>query len=147
MWNRRIDLSAGNGRALYVCKREWQGYGFAWCLRDGHGREVLRFSRARSFYLADGGVRRIKRHHFGILTAFFGRHSWAVVGDQCEMLLIDFAEPHLHWQMTTEHHHIVAAAKLVANGWQFGCEIEVYAEEYLEEILGFCIFWNLRRSG
>lgn len=146
-WRPRFLIFSAPTIVAYECKREIRWFGRRWRARDTNGRELFCFDAWDSFRLADGRRRKVNLHR-GALGFFLGGsvETPSITGDQCEELSVSLREPHLHWEMTTSKGNVVAAAKLMLYGWRVGYEIDIYAEEYREEILAFAIFYNLHRK-
>lgn len=147
IWNQRYLIYIAYNTVGYVCRREWRWYRFVWCARDAQNKELFYFHGAREFRLADGRRRKIKLRG-GLLDLLWavGNPGMKIFGDQCEDLLVDFDEPHLHWQITTSHERVVAAAKRILSGWRLGYEVDIYEPLFLEEVIGFAIYADILKG-
>jgi hypothetical protein len=142
-WSTRFLIYAADQTLLYACKRELHGLALRWHARDMQGRDLFYFNARNTFQLADG-----RRRSISPRNSIVG-HLWGdilISGDQCEDLLVKFQDRQLHWKITTPQQQVVAAARRMLYGWRSGCEIDIYCPEFLEEIIAFAIFYNLRQQ-
>src|SRR5688572_7085867 len=138
-WRPRFLIFSAEQKLLYECKKERQGLALRWHARDTQGKCLFYFDSRNTFRLADGSCRAI-----GPRSGVWGWRESVIRGDQCEDLFINFQNTHLHWEITTSQQQVVAAAKRMLYGGSLGYEVDVYSPQYIEEVIAFTVFFNLR---
>lgn len=146
IWNLRYLIYTSPRTIDYVCRREWRRYRFVWCVRDSQNKELLYFPSQSVFRLADGRERKIKYSRYWFDILWCGARKMRLIGDQCEDLFVSFIEPRLHWQITTSHDRVVAAARRMLFGWRLGYEVDIYEPAFLEEVIGFAMYERLQSN-